>query len=141
MRINLFLDKNKIGVQASDSSDTDSSDDEGYNDISFKVYNVKHLIMLKDCREIVTNLVRNLNRSKQIIYSDFSIYKDYLHEKLIEQNHPEVEGMCEIMKQVRFMNHYHIILLLSTVTELFAEFFKICNDSKLIYYSLFSMGY
>jgi hypothetical protein len=75
------------------SSESDSTEDEGYNEFEFKVYNVKHLIMLRDCKDIIVDLVRDLHRSKQIIYSDFSIYKEYLHEKLIEQHHSDVEGM------------------------------------------------
>ena len=96
----MFLAQNKVEVAPLDSSDSDSIGDEEYKQFSFKVYNVKHLIMLRDCKELVICLLKDLHRSKQIIFSDFSIYKDYLHEKLIEKHNPEVKKMCEVKKQV-----------------------------------------
>jgi hypothetical protein len=64
------------------------------------VYNVKYLWMVKECKQLMSELIRSLNRAKQIIFSSFGIYKGYMYEKLLNQPNSLVEEFSYAKKKV-----------------------------------------
>jgi len=49
---------------------------------------------------MVLDIVKNLHRGKQIIFTRFDIYKDYFYEKLIVEDNDNFHLMSETKQKV-----------------------------------------
>ncbi|CAI2384222.1 unnamed protein product [Moneuplotes crassus] len=66
----------------------------------FKVYNIKYLVLLKECKEAVYSLVKTLKRGKKIIFSSPKMFKEYLYQKIVVNNCCEYSEMTEGKQKV-----------------------------------------
>lgn len=55
---------------------------------AFKVFNVRYLNLMAECKLEIIALVRSLQRSLQIVFSSHKIFKDYVTDKLVHAQDP-----------------------------------------------------